>query len=182
MKKFLICFIICIIVALPCDGATQIKTTNDSNDNLNYLYNEIRKLENELNLKTQKLNKCARKNKNFQISGIAAVGLAGAGVATNISLYSKMKNQKKSAENMVNKIKTSNTQIETFFSDLEKMKANLDNDKFSQELSSSLTDAERQRLIELYNNRFDFPDDKDISESDKILLNKIISAMRKCQK
>ena len=186
MKKFLVCLIVGIFV-LPCNGAIQVKLAGGSDDGLDYLRNEIKKLENELNSKTEKLNKCAEKNKNFQIAGIATVGLAGVGVATNISLYSKMKDQKKLAENMNNKIRTANAEMDRFMSDMEKWSQNLDYDKFLQELDTQLTETEKQRVVELYNNDFDLEkvyngNTDNIPESDKILFEKVIRAMRKCQK
>lgn len=116
------------------------------------------------------------KNKNFKIAGIATVGLTVAGVATNISLYSKMKDQKKMAINMNNKIKNANIQADEFINDMEKLSKNIDYDKYMSELEYSLTDAEKQRLID---DEFSFDAN---SESDKVLLKKMIRAMRNSQK
>lgn len=188
MKKILVNLFF-IFVVLPCNSAIQVTVNNGSNDGLGYLRNEIRKLENELELKTNKLNKCAEKNKNFQIAGIATIGLMVTGVTTNISLYSKIKDQKKMAINMNNKIKNANIQADNFMKDVEKLSQNVDYDKYVLELDSSLTDAEKQRFIEMYNNDFDLDkmyngnvNDSNISESDKVLLGKMVRAMRNSQK
>lgn len=187
MKKFFISFIAGILFISSCNGA--VKIAGPSDDGLNYLRNEIRKLENELYTKTEKLNKCAAKNTNFQIAGTATVGLAVAGVTTNISLYSKMKDQKKMAINMGNKIKNANIQIDSFTKDLENLSENVDYDKFLHELDRTLTPTEKQRVVELYDNDFDLDkvygrdiDDSDVLESDKVLLGKMISAVRNSQK
>jgi len=183
MKISLMCLILCI--ATPCMAAVRV--VGGENDGLDYLRNEISRLEKQLEQKTETLNKCAEKNKNFQIAGIVTVGLAGAGVATNISLYSKMKDQKKLAENMNNKIRTANAEMDRFMNDMEKWSQNLDYDKFLQELDTQLTDTEKQRVVELYNNDFDLEkvyngNTDNIPESDKVLFEKVIRAMRKCQK
>lgn len=177
MKKFLMYIFLIVSTSSVCMAA--IKIVGAENDGLDYLRNEIRKLEKQLEQKTEELNKCAKKNNNFKIAGITAVGLAGVGVVTNISLYSKIKDQKKLAENMKSKIKTANVQMDSFANDMEKWSKNLDNDKFVQELDIQLTDAEKQRLIEIHN---DDSDIEKVSESDKILLEKVIRAMQKCQK
>ena len=189
MKKFFIFFIIGILLIRPCNSAVKIASVGGSDDGLNYLRNEINKLETELYSKTNKLNKCAEKNKNFQIAGVATVGLAVTGVATNISLYSKMKDQKKMAINMNNKIKYAGTQTNSFIKDIENLSQNVDYDKYVKELDSNLTPTEKQRLIEFYDNDFDLDkvygrniDDSDILESDKVLLKKMIHSMRNSQK
>ena len=183
MKISLMCLILCI--ATPCMAAVRI--VGGENDGLDYLRNEISRLEKRLEQKTETLNKCAEKNKNFQIAGIVTVGLAGAGVATNISLYSKMKDQKKLTENMNNKIAIADTKVSEFEKEREKLLQNLDYNKFLQELDTQLTDTEKQRVVELYNNDFDLEkvyngDTDNIPESDKVLFEKVIRAMRKCQK
>lgn len=174
MKYYLTIF--CIIIATPCFATIQV-TKDNSGDGLIALRNEITQLENQLASKTETLNKCAEKNKNFQIAGITTIGLAGVGVATNVSLNSKLKDQKLSIENMKNKIKTADTESEKFMKDFEELQKNLDTEKFTQEIKNTLTEQEFSRLQELYNNDFD-----NISESDKVLFNKIIHTMRKCQK
>lgn len=188
MKKILVNLFF-IFVVLPCNGAIQVTVNNGSDDGLGYLRNEIRNLENELELKTDKLNKCAAKNKNFKIAGIATIGLTVAGAATNISLYSKIKDQKKMAISMSDKIKNANIQADEFMKDMEKLSENIDYDKYFQELDSLLTDSEKQRFIELYDNDFDLDklyngnaSDSNISESDKVLMKKMARAMRNSQK
>ena len=178
MKKFLMCLIVGAFT-VPCSGAVQVKMVGGTDDGLDYLRNEIRKLENDLANKTEKLNKCAEKNKNFQIAGIATVGLAGAGVATNISLYSKMKDQKKQAENMNNKIATANTKMNEFEKEMEKWAQNLDPEKFYEECQKeNITDADFQRIKQ----KIDQDDFENITESDKIIMEKILRAARKSQK
>ena len=135
-----------------CMAAVQINV-NNFNDEYVSLRNEIRHLENELVEKTERLNKCAEKNKNFKIAGVATVGLAGAGIATNISLYDKIKSQQKRNEQLVNRIE----HAKTLGKDVEHLAENVDMDKFeqvfSQEISSQFTESELARLEEL-NNRY----------------------------
>ena len=181
MKISLMCLVLCIVT--PCMAAVRI--VGGENDGLDYLRNEISRLEKKLEQKTETLNKCAEKNKNFQIAGVVTVGLAGAGVATNISLYSKMKDQKKLTENMNNKIATADTKFSEFEKEMEKLLQNLDYNKFLQELDTQLTDAEKQRVVELYDNDFDLEKVYNYNTDnipDKELLEKVIRAMRKCQK
>lgn len=66
MKKILVNLFF-IFVVLPCNGAMRITVNNGSDDGLAYLHNEIRKLEKELELKTNKLNKCAEKIKILKL-------------------------------------------------------------------------------------------------------------------
>lgn len=187
MKKIILFAIVINLGSFPCLEAIQIKSYNSSYNDLDYIHNEIAQLEQELVTKTEKLNACASKNKNFQIAGIATVGLAGAGVTTNISLYSKMKAQKKQAEKMTKKIKTADAELDKFLADSEQWSKNLDSDKFLRELDNQLTDTEKSRLIKLYNNDFNpdktYNDDTDnILESDKVLLLKIINTAKNSQK
>ncbi len=173
-----------VVLAFLCAvrPSAAVVSVGQKNDGLDYLRNEISRLETELAQKTEKLNKCAKKNKNFQVAGIATVGLAAAGVTTNISLYSKMKDQKKLAQQMNNRIKTANVKTEQFFADFEKQSQNVDYDKFVQKMDSSLTDTEKQRFIELGENDFNNLDQDNISESDKVILEKMMVAMRDSQK
>lgn len=138
-----------------CMAAVQINV-NNFNDEYVSLRNEIRHLENELVEKTERLNKCAEKNKNFKIAGVATVGLAGAGIATNISLYDKIKSQQKRNEQLVNRIEHAKT-LGKDVEHLEHLADNVDMDKFeqvfSQEISSQFTESELARLKEL-NNRY----------------------------
>lgn len=174
MKKLLVFMVLCSVT--PCMAAVQY--VGGANDGLDYLRNEIRKLENDLANKTEKLNKCAEKNKNFQIAGIATVGLAGAGVATNISLYYKMKDQKKQAENMNDRIKTANSKMAEFETEMEKWAKNLDPDKFYEECQKeNITEADWERLKKKVDSDFE-----DLTESDKILMEKILRAARNSQK
>lgn len=138
-----------------CMAAVQINV-NNFNDEYVSLRNEIRHLENELVEKTERLNKCAEKNKNFKIAGVATVGLAGAGIATNISLYDKIKSQQKRNEQLVNRIEHAKIEYaKTFGKDFEHLADNVDMDEFeqvfSQEISSQFTESELARLKELRN-------------------------------
>ncbi len=177
MKQLLV--VIAFLCAVRPSAAVIV---GQQNDGLDYLRNEISRLEKELAQKTEKLNKCAKKNKNFQVAGIATVGLAAAGVTTNISLYSKMKDQKELAQQLNNRIKTANVKTEQFFADFEKQYQNVDYDKFLQKMDSTLTDAEKQRFVELAENDFNNLDENNISESDKVILEKMVIAVRDSQK
>ncbi|MBQ6736413.1 MAG: hypothetical protein IJQ90_02905 [Alphaproteobacteria bacterium] len=182
MKKFLM-YLIIWTFALPCD-AVQIKQIGGSNDGMDYLRNEIIKLENNLANKTEKLNECAEKNKNFQIAGIATVGLAGVGVATNISLYSKMKDQVKQGEQMDTYIKNAEADWAKFEQGFNEWSKNLDEQCFSNYYNTQLTHRERTRFEDLYIHRYNIEKyiGDDISESDKTLFIKMAQGMRKCQK
>lgn len=173
-----------------CMAAVQINV-NNFNDEYVSLRNEIRHLENELVEKTERLNKCAEKNKNFKIAGVATVGLAGAGIATNISLYDKIKSQQKRNEQLVNRIEHAKT-LGKDVEHLEHLAENVDMDKFeqvfSQEISSQFTESELARLEEL-NNRYPEWTDETIMRlpaSDKELgtkyLNVFYSSVKKSQK
>lgn len=173
-----------------CMAAVQINV-NNFNDEYVSLRNEIRHLENELVKKTERLNKCAEKNKNFKIAGVATVGLAGAGIATNISLYDKIKSQQKRNEQLVNRIEHAKT-LGKDVEHLEHLAENVDMDKFeqvfSQEISSQFTESELARLEEL-NNRYPEWTDETIMRlpaSDKELgtkyLNVFYSSVKKSQK
>lgn len=175
-----------------CMAAVQINV-NNFNDEYVSLRNEIKHLENELVEKTERLNKCAEKNKSFKIAGVATVGLAGAGIATNISLYDKIKSQQKRNEQLVNRIE--NAKIEhakAFGKDFEHLADNVDMDKleqvFSQELSSQFTESELVRLEELENRYPEWTDETIMSlpASDKELgtkyLNVFYSSVKKSQK
>lgn len=176
MRLLLVFIFLCI--STPCGAA--IKIISSQNNSLDSLRNEISKLETQLKQKTDTLNKCAQENKNFQIAGIATVGLAGAGVATNISLYSKIKDQKKIEKTLNSKIANAKLQEENFLNDVDKLSENLDYDKFLQNLDSQLTETEKQQIIRLYENDSDFEDN--ISDSDKKLFEKMVNIMQQSQK
>lgn len=173
-----------------CMAAVQIKV-NNFNDEYVSLRNEIKHLENELVEKTERLNKCAEKNKGFKIAGVATVGLAGAGIATNISLYDKIKSQQKRNEQLVNRIENAKT-LGKDFEHLEHLADNVDMDKFeqvfSQEISSQFTESELARLKELNNRYPEWTDETIMSlpASDKELgtkyLNVFYSSVKKSQK
>lgn len=173
-----------------CMAAVQINV-NNFNDEYVSLRNEIRHLENELVEKTERLNKCAEKNKNFKIAGVATVGLAGAGIATNISLYDKIKSQQKRNEQLVSRIENAKT-LGKDFEHLEHLADNVDMDKFeqvfSQEISSQFTESELARLKELNNRYPEWTDETIMSlpASDKELgtkyLNVFYSSVKKSQK
>ncbi len=173
-----------------CMAAVQINV-NNFNDEYVSLRNEIRHLENELVEKTERLNKCAEKNKNFKIAGVATVGLAGAGIATNISLYDKIKSQQKRNEQLVNRIEHAKT-LGKDVEHLEHLAENVDMDKFeqvfSQEISSQFTESELARLKELSNRYPEWTDETIMSlpASDKELgtkyLNVFYSSVKKSQK
>lgn len=173
-----------------CMAAVQINV-NNFNDEYVSLRNEIRHLENELVEKTERLNKCAEKNKNFKIAGVATVGLAGAGIATNISLYDKIKSQQKRNEQLVNRIEHAKT-LGKDVEHLEHLAENVDMDKFeqvfSQEISSQFTESELARLEELNNRYPEWTDETIMSlpASDKELgtkyLNVFYSSVKKSQK
>lgn len=173
-----------------CMAAVQINV-NNFNDEYVSLRNEIRHLENELVEKTERLNKCAEKNKNFKIAGVATVGLAGAGIATNISLYDKIKSQQKRNEQLVNRIEHAKT-LGKDVEHLEHLADNVDMDKFeqvfSQEISSQFTESELARLEELNNRYPEWTDETIMSlpASDKELgtkyLNVFYSSVKKSQK
>lgn len=175
MKKFLICLYFASIT--PCQAAVHVN--NQKSDDMGYLQHEINKLEQELAQKTEKLNKCASKNKNFQIAGIATVGLATAGVATNIALYSKMQAQVKQAENMDNKIINAYNQYEALCDELEQLKKNLDEEKLVTEGAKRLTPAELHHIQELIANKVA---EKDLTDSDITIMKKLVDAMRASQK
>lgn len=173
-----------------CMAAVQINV-NNFNDEYVSLRNEIRHLENELVEKTERLNKCAEKNKNFKIAGVTTVGLAGAGIATNISLYDKIKSQQKRNEQLVNRIEHAKT-LGKDVEHLEHLAENVDMDKFeqvfSQEISSQFTESELARLEELNNRYPEWTDETIMSlpASDKELgtkyLNVFYSSVKKSQK
>lgn len=173
-----------------CMAAVQINV-NNFNDEYVSLRNEIRHLENELVEKTERLNKCAEKNKNFKIAGVATVGLAGAGIATNISLYDKIKSQQKRNEQLVNRIEHAKT-LGKDVEHLEHLADNVDMDKleqvFSQEISSQFTESELARLEELNNRYPEWTDETIMSlpASDKELVIKYLkvfySSVKKSQK
>lgn len=179
MKKFLI-YLIIISFSSPCNADIQINSTNSSpNDGLNYLRNEIRKLETELNTKTDKLNKCAAKNKNFKIAGVTTVGLTGVGVATNVSLHSKIKDQKNLVANLNNKIKTADAETNKLIQEIQELGVNADVEKCQKEIAEKLTPAEISRL-EYFANTDE--NELGLSESDKVLVEKCIRILRQCQK
>ncbi len=179
MKKFLI-YLIIISFSSPCNADIQINSTDSfPNDGLNYLRNEIRKLETELNTKTDKLNKCAAKNKNFKIAGVTTVGLTGVGVATNVSLHSKIKDQKNLVANLNNKIKSADTEANKLIQEIQELGVNADVEKCQKEIAEKLTSAEISRFEYFANADENEPE---LSESDKILLEKFISILRQCQK
>ncbi len=182
MKKLPIYLFICAFVE-PCT-AVQIKSVGGSDDNLGSLRNEIVKLESQLEQKTQMLNKCAEKNKNFQVAGIATVGLAGVGVATNVSLYSKMKAQTQQNTYMTNQIQNNYDTIKDFEQDLDDLSKNLDDQCFRDQYHQQLTYMEQARFEDLYTHRYNLEKyiGDEISESDKTLFTKIIHGMQKCQK
>lgn len=173
-----------------CMAAVQINV-NNFNDEYVSLRNEIRHLENELVEKTEHLNKCAEKNKNFKIAGVATVGLAGAGIATNISLYDKIKSQQKRNEQLVNRIEHAKT-LGKDVEHLEHLADNVDMDKFeqvfSQEISSQFTESELARLEELNNRYPEWTDETIMSlpASDKELVIKCLKvfygSVKKSQK
>ena len=176
MKKFFICLYFASIT--PCQAAVHVN--NQKSDDMGYLQYEINKLEQELAQKTEKLNKCASKNKNFQIAGIATVGLATAGVATNIALYSKMQTQEKQAKNMGNKIINASDQYTRLINEVNQLNKNLDKEQFKKEAKKLLTDDEMEHFAELYNNPP--ATDLDLTDSDIAILKKIIEAKRASQK
>ena len=173
-----------------CMAAVQINV-NNFNDEYVSLRNEIKHLENELVEKTERLNKCAEKNKSFKIAGVATVGLAGAGIATNISLYDKIKSQQKRNEQLVNRIENAKT-LGKDFEHLEHLADNVDMDEFeqvfSQEISSQFTESELARLKELNNRYPEWTDETIMSlpASDKELVIKyskvFYSSVKKSQK
>lgn len=173
MTKYILAVIFVHLVVSPCVAGIQISNVSSADD-LGHLRNEIAKLEAELASNTEKLNACASKNKNFKIAGIATIGLTSAGVATNIALHSKAKNQEKQAHSMLNKIKMAEAEVDEFAHLLE----NVDQEKFTQELKKTLTDDELKRLAEIY----EMSDDKALSDSDKVLLAKIIKVAKNSQK
>ena len=176
MKKILI-FLMCFYI-MPGISAEQIDEVR--NDGLDYLRNEISNLEKELAQKTEKLNKCAKKNKNFKIAGATTLGLTGAGVATNIALKSKKETQKKQVEKMNNTINDAYKKVEETMAEFEKMRKNADEECVERQMSQ-LTKTEKARLKELNNSDWeDF--DPDESETDKQLLTKRYKIIYKCQK
>lgn len=174
-----------------CMAAVQINV-NNFNDEYVSLRNEIKHLENELVEKTERLNKCAEKNKSFKIAGVATVGLAGAGIATNISLYDKIKSQQKRNEQLVNRIENAKENAKTFGKDFEHLAENVDMDELEQvayqEFSSQFTESEFARLEELNNRYPEWTDETIMSlpASDKELVIKYLkvfySSVKKSQK
>jgi len=185
MKKILTGLIVGTIISLRVVGAS-VKHIGNDNDGLGALRNEIRKLETELEQKTDTLNKCAEKNKNFQIAGIATIGLTGVGIATNISMRSKIKNQEKLTENMKNKIEQVDADAEILIQEMNALSENLDEQCYRDWFNMQLNSTERARFAEVYSHSDDIEkfydsDVKNIPESDKILFEKMIRGMRKCQ-
>ena len=131
-------------------------STTKTSDGLNSLRNEISKLESELAQKTEKLNKCAQKNKNFQIAGIAAVGLTGAGVAANISTNKTNKNLLNKISKTEQEIATTEQKIDDIYTQGEilaekldaqmEQLANIDQEKFIANINEQLTDAEKKHI------------------------------------
>ena len=132
-------------------------STTKTSDGLNSLRNEISKLESELAQKTEKLNKCAQKNKNFQIAGIAAVGLTGAGVAANISTNKTNKNLLNKISKTEQEIATTEQKIDDIYTQGEilaekldaqmEQLANIDQEKFIANINEQLTDAEKKHIV-----------------------------------
>ncbi len=155
MTKLLILFLFTPILISPCMAAITFSTTKTS-DGLNSLRNEISKLESELAQKTEKLNKCAQKNKNFQIAGIAAVGLTGAGVAANISTNKTNKNLLNKISKTEQEIATTEQKIDDIYTKGEilaekldaqmEQLANIDQEKFIANINEQLTDAEKKHI------------------------------------
>jgi len=183
VKRIILCFISSCFFALPCVAAVQMYA-NASSDNLDSLRNEITHLEKELATKTEKLNKCASKNKNFKIAGIATVGLTGVGVATNVAMHTKIKDQKKQIDNIIKKIDTADARGEEFLKEMERLLANVDEDRWLEELENTLTDEEWSRWEEL-SHEFEKDDvvvDDDFLDTNMVLFEKIIRSMRNSQK
>lgn len=177
--KHAITMLLYFTVFSSCHGGVQINTIGGSNDKLDYLRNKIRKLEIELANKTEKLNKCAEKNKNFKIAGIATVGLAGAGVVTNVSLYSKMKNQATQWNNMAQEIAKTNQEWKDFLT--EKNSLDIDWNKFRTAAEEEdLTIDEYNYLVE--HNFFDGVSLSGLSESDRNLIQKVDRVLYKSKK
>ena len=178
--KPLITTLLYFIVFLPRCDAIQISTVGGSNDVLDYLRNEINKLETELANKTEKLNKCAEKNKNFKIAGIATVGLAGAGVVTNVSLYSKMKKQVTQGDNTIQEIDKTYKEWEAFQN--EKSSLDIDWDKFEIAAEEEgLTTDELEYLLEHKHNLSNVSINS-LSEKDRNLLKKFDRVLYKSKK
>ncbi|MFQ6760210.1 MAG: hypothetical protein ACLRFM_02320 [Alphaproteobacteria bacterium] len=179
MKKFLI-YLIIISFSSPCNADIQINSTDSfPNDGLNYLRNEIRKLETELNTKTDKLNKCAAKNKNFKIAGVTTVSLTGVGVATNISLYSKTKDQVNQANNMNQSITKTNKDWKDFQNEMNSLDIDFDKIKTAA--------AEEGFTIDEYNylkehNFFNGVSMSSQSDSDRNLMQKYYRVLYKSKK
>lgn len=180
MKK-IICLIL-IIVCIPCFGAIKqngVAINNNYYDNTIALQNEISRLENELEQKTARLNQCAEKNQNFKIAGIAAVGLTGVGVATNISKYSKMREQEKTGEKIVKNIENEQEKVKN-------INENLNMDCVKRKISTELTFEERKRLSEIgeevLKNSSLYLSTFQASGSDGELLKKFMQIKRECQK
>lgn len=185
MKKHFIYTIVGLVASVPCIAANIKKVGSD--DNTNHLISEIRTLENQLEQKNEILNKCASKNKNFQVAGIATVGLAGIGIATNVSLYSKMKEQIKQSESMKNKIQDADISWQNFSTEIDTLSRNIDKNCYNLWFNNELNDSEQMRFTELYNNRSNLDefysfDLDNIPESDKVIFEKMVRGMRKCQK
>ena len=161
MKKFLL-ISLCCILSTTVYSAELLNLSNS--DGLDPLRSEIIQLQQQLEQKQKKLNECATKNKNFKIAGVATVGLAGAGVITNVSLANDMKEQLKEAENLGQRFG--------------EIVANADEKKLFDELDKTLTFTEKQRLKEIYESSGNI----EVSETDRSLLQKVSAAAQKSQK
>lgn len=167
-------FVVCNAFALTIGGGTGVSYGDSA------LENEIIQLENQLAQKQEELNKCAQKNKNFKIAGITTVGLTGVGAVANISIAKKNKDMSQQIQKMNNKIQTLEKQEEELANEFEKLLENLDEQKFDNEIKKTLTAEEENRMKHLL-----LEADlvlEDLSESDKAILKKYMTALRISQK
>lgn len=184
MKKFLCLFL--LTLCLPSFAAINVKqngfSTNNYNDDTRTLQNEINRLEKELEQKTERLNKCAAKNKNFQIAGITTLGLTGTGAIANIQMNSQIKDKKKQIDNAHEKIEQANLLGTEFEKDMEKWENNIDEEKIQAELVKELSPEQIQRVPEIFNNLEKIDNLSDLPESDRIIFEKVMNAAYHSQK
>jgi hypothetical protein len=151
---------------------------------------EIGRLEIELKRKTSELESCADKTKDFQIAGVAALGLTAAGVAVNVSQYNKRKSQAYQNNAILAKgaagLEENNRVLEDiddigerFGAALEKMKS-LDKDKLDKLIDENFTNSEWERVGEITGLLKSDPERfKHLSESDKELFLRFMNVMYK---
>lgn len=175
--RYFISTIVLTIFTICNTFAVQIGAGSSSA--LYALQNEVAQLESELAQKQERLNKCAEKNKNFKIAGIATVGLAGAGVVANVAMAKKNQDRIQQIEKMNNKIAQANKIDAELVKKLNALKENLDENKFDKELEK-LTDEE----IELFENMASSFDSEDYvpTPAEQEVLIKYIKIMQASQK